>query len=390
MTGQRAAIVSAVPGTTTDPVYRAMELQPLGPVVFVDTAGVDDDGVLGKLRTARTQASLAGADVVVLVVDGSVGWGPWEDEICRQAAARSLALVVAWNKADLLPHESRLPPVLPGDPPIVPVSAMTGQGVEELRRALIQTAPEDWAGPPILADLLVPGDTVVLVTPQDSEAPRGRLILPQVQTLREILDAGAMACLVKEDSLETALGQLCRQPRLVVTDSQAFRETDRITPKGIPLTSFSVLFARHRGNIAQLVEGAARVDHLRPGDEILVAEACTHHPIGDDIGRVKIPRLLQERVGGDLSFTWQVGTDLPEDLAGFRLVVHCGGCMLGRREMLARLERLRAAGVPVVNYGVLIASLLGILDRALGPIPGAAEAWERVKAGGRPCRTPPA
>jgi len=389
LTGQTSAIVSSVPGTTTDPVYKAMELPPLGPVAFVDTAGLDDQGELGGQRVSRSWRAALAAQVVILVVDGRVGAGQWEHELCRQLTAEGRTFLVAWNKCDL-PSEAAGMLDLPGAPPVVKVSALSGRGTEELLKAVIRTAPGDWQGPPIVADLLSPGDTVLLVMPQDTQAPRGRLILPQVQTLREILDAGATACMVKEEGLAGALGDLKRPPELVITDSQVFPAVAEIVPAAVPLTSFSVLFARHRGDIAQLVEGAAAVDRLRPGDRVLVAEACTHHPAGDDIGRVKIPRLLTSYLGWSPGLAWCVGSDFPEDLADLRLVIHCGSCMLSREEMLRRLKRLRSAGIPAVNYGILIAKLTGILDRALAPIPEAAGAVQRigVRESAPPCHMP--
>jgi [FeFe] hydrogenase H-cluster maturation GTPase HydF len=274
---------------------------------------------------------------------------------------------------------------------MVKVSATSGQGIAELLQVVIQTAPGDWQGPPIVADLLSPGATVLLVMPQDMQAPRGRLILPQVQTIREILDAGARAYMIKEEGLAGALADLKRPPGLVITDSQVFPAVAKAVPAAVPLTSFSVLFARHRGNIAQLVEGAAAVDRLRPDDLVLVAEACTHHPIGDDIGRVKIPRLLAGYLGWSPRLVWCAGSDFPEDLGSLRLVIHCGSCMLTRKETLRRLKRLRSEGIPAVNYGILIAKLTGILDRALAPIPEAVEAARGldIRDSALPCRTPP-
>ncbi len=390
MTGQTAAIVSPVAGTTTDPVYKAMELPPLGPVAIVDTAGLDDHGELGGQRASRSWRALRDAHVVILVVDGTAGAGPWEAELCRQLGAEGKALLVAWNKADLLGEGAPLPD-LPGTPPIVKVSATSRQGIAELLQGVVRTAPGDWQGPPIVADLLNPDDTVLLVMPQDMQAPRGRLILPQVQTIREIIDAGAIACMVKEELLDGALAALKWQPGLVITDSQVFPAVAKVVPAAVPLTSFSVLFARHRGDIAQLVEGAAAIDQLCPDDQVLVAEACTHHPIGDDIGRVKIPQLLAGYLGWTPRLAWCAGSDFPEDLSGLRLVIHCGSCMLTREQTLRRLKRLRSAGIPAVNYGILIAKLTGILDRALAPIPEAVEAAKGIglRDSALPCRMPP-
>ncbi|MCL6580582.1 MAG: [FeFe] hydrogenase H-cluster maturation GTPase HydF [Firmicutes bacterium] len=386
LTGQSAALVSDVPGTTTDPVWKSMEILPLGPCVVIDTAGIDDVGELGRLRVERTQRVLGRTDLAVLVVDAGAdpasgksadraagnatggGGGTEEELLLEELARRGVPVVVAVNKADVADPARHLAWAEARGLPAVAVSALTGRGLGALRQALVAAAPADWEGPPIIGDLVEPGDLVVLVVPVDLEAPKGRLILPQVQTLRDLLDHEAMGLVVKETGLEAALRRLePRRPRLVVTDSQAFHSVSRVVPREVPLTSFSILFARHRGDLATLVAGARAADNLRPGDRVLVAEACTHHPIGDDIGRVKIPRWLEKHVGGPLDWTHSVGGDFPADLAGCRLVIHCGACMVNRREMLRRLAVAAEAGVPVVNYGVLIAHLHGILPRALEP-----------------------
>ncbi|HHY99282.1 MAG TPA: [FeFe] hydrogenase H-cluster maturation GTPase HydF [Firmicutes bacterium] len=367
LTNQEIALVSDVPGTTTDPVYKAMEILPVGPVVIIDTAGIDDTGELGELRVQRTRRVLEKADIAIVVVDATLGPGKYERSMVAEIQRRGLPVVGVANKMDLA---CSAPLTLWEEElgvQLTPVSARTRQGIDVLKERIIGVAPKDWEGPAIIGDLIVPGDTVILVVPVDLEAPKGRLILPQVQTLRDLLDHDAHALVVKEDAVATAIGQLKIRPALVVTDSQAFETVSRQVPLDVNLTSFSILFARYKGDLSTLVEGARHVASLRPGARVLIAEACTHHPIGDDIGRVKIPRWLEARVGGKLDFTWAAGMDFPGNLSDFDLVVHCGGCMINRKEMLYRLAQARAAGVPIVNYGVLIAYLHGILERALMP-----------------------
>jgi len=372
LTSQPVALVSDVPGTTTDPVYKAMELLPVGPVVFIDTAGIDDAGDLGRLRVKRSLSVSNMADMALLVVDSLTGPSPIEQNLARRLAAKDLPVVGVLNKSDLVsPDEAQvLLERCRADIGVnfVAVSALTGSGIGALKEAIIKKAPGDWEGPPILGDLVKPGDLVVLVVPIDLEAPKGRIILPQVQAIRDVLDSDCYCIMVKENRLKEALERMKTSPRLVITDSQAFDKVASQVPVGVGLTSFSILFARHKGDLKTLVSGARRIESLKPGDSVLIAEACTHHPIGDDIGRVKIPRWLDKKVGGPLKFTWYAGGGFPEDLSGFKLAIHCGGCMINRREMLARLCALREAGVPVVNYGVLISYLHGIMDRALAPL----------------------
>ncbi|OPX83741.1 MAG: tRNA modification GTPase MnmE [Pelotomaculum sp. PtaB.Bin104] len=369
LTNQTIAIVSDVPGTTTDPVYKSMEILPLGPVVLIDTAGIDDVGELGELRVKKTVEVLHKADLMVLVMDPALGAGDYELDLVQKAASQSVPVVGVLNKVDLQPG------VTPGALAeklgiwVVPVSAVTRQGIEDLKKEMIKLAPKEWAAPSIIGDLISPGDTVVLVVPIDLAAPKGRLILPQVQTIRDILDNDACAMVVKERELRQALAGLSRKPKLVVTDSQAFLKVDADTPPDIQLTSFSILFARYKGNLEALVAGVRAVDALKPGDRILIAEACTHHRVADDIGTVKIPRWLRQHVGGDLSFEWSSGIEMPENLSNYQLVIHCGACMINRKQMLHRIAQAAAAGVPIVNYGVLIAYMHGILKRALGPFP---------------------
>ncbi|HWR39217.1 MAG TPA: [FeFe] hydrogenase H-cluster maturation GTPase HydF [Patescibacteria group bacterium] len=373
LTSQDIAIVSAVPGTTTDPVYKAMEILPIGPVMIIDTAGIDDVGSLGELRIERTMQVLNKSDVAVLVVEPEAGVGDFEQDLLAAIRKRGIPALGAVNKTDLIALE---PEQLKKwqeelDLALLPVSAKTGQGIEELKRLIIKNAPDDWEGPPVIGDLLSPGDTVVMVVPIDLAAPKGRLILPQVQTIRDVLDHDCGCVVVKERELKDALANLKHPPKMVVTDSQEFMKVGGDTPADVLLTSFSILFARNKGDLETLVQGAKAIDKLQPGDKVLISEGCTHHRQADDIGRVKIPRWLRQAVGGELDFHWVSGGDFPRDLDTYRLVVHCGACMLNRREMLYRLTVAREAGVPIVNYGLLIAHLHGILHRALGPFPGA-------------------
>ncbi len=369
LTNQDIAIVSDVPGTTTDPVYKSMEILPIGPVVIIDTAGIDDVGELGRLRIEKALGVLGRTDLMLLVVDPASGAGVFEEDVMEKARENKVPVIIVVNKTDLYPQFSANE-VFPGRGlPVVAVSAMTRQGIDELKMAMIREAPKDFMTPTILGDLISPGDTVVLVVPIDLAAPKGRLILPQVQTIRDILDNDAMAYVVKERELKGALAKLKDRPRLVVTDSQAFLKVAADTPKDVPMTSFSILFARHKGDLATLVEGARAIEDLVPGDRVLVSEACTHHRVEDDIGTVKIPRWLNQLVGGPLDYTWVSGPELPGDLSGYKLIIHCGACMINRKEMLHRLMVAKHAGVPIVNYGVLIAYVMGILDRTLKPFP---------------------
>ena len=369
LTHQNIAIVSEVPGTTTDPVYKSMEILPIGPVVLIDTAGIDDVGDLGALRIEKTLAVLAKTDLMLLVLDPAEGIGSYEREIVGKAREHGVPVVGVLNKIDLYPEGGQEPPGQEFGIPLVRVSALTGEGISALKMAMIKSAPKDWTAPTILGDLISPSDLVVLVVPIDLAAPKGRLILPQVQTIRDILDNDAMTLVVKERELKAALSSLKEKPRLVVTDSQAFLKVAADTPKDVPMTSFSILFARYKGDLFALAEGARAIDELVPGDKVLIAEACTHHRVEDDIGTVKIPRWLRQLVGGALDFTWASGMELPANLSDYKLIVHCGACMINRKEMLHRLMAAGSAGVPVVNYGVLIAHVLGILPRALQPFP---------------------
>jgi [FeFe] hydrogenase H-cluster maturation GTPase HydF len=370
ITRQQVSIVSAFAGTTTDPVEKPMELLPLGPVLFVDTAGVDDEGALGELRMARTRAVLERVDLGVIVTDRGA-WGAFEDQLLAELRARKVPALVVLNKADL---GLDLAPLEGLGVPLVTVSALQGSGLLELREALLALAPADFFdNRRLVADLVPPGEVAVLVVPLDKEAPKGRLILPQVMAIRDLLDGEALALVVQERELRQALANLKRPPALVVTDSQAFLKVAADVPASIPMTSFSILMSRFQGDLAEQVRGTLGIERLKGGDRILVAETCSHHPVGEDIGRVKIPRWLTQYVGARLDFVHVQGRDYPQDLSPYSLVIHCGNCTGNRREMLSRIHRCREAGVPITNYGLTIAYSLGIFQRALEPFPLAAD-----------------
>jgi [FeFe] hydrogenase H-cluster maturation GTPase HydF len=373
---QDVAIVSATPGTTTDPVERPFELQPLGPVVFIDTAGIDDDGGLGEQRTGRTRKILERIEVALLVAESGT-WGAHEEELLDELRRRGVPLVVVHNKRDLSPPDPGLVARLAsGGVPSVETDAARGMGVAELLASLVRAVPDELVeAPPLVGDLIRACQAVVLVVPIDLEAPKGRLILPQVQTIRDILDHDAWCVVTKERELRDALDRLRESPALVITDSQAFLKVAGDVPPGTPLTSFSILFSRLKGDILTFAQGAAAIDHLRSGDRVLMAEACSHHPVGDDIGRVKIPRWLRQYAGGHIEFDHVQGHDFPADPTAYRLIVHCGACMLTRREVLGRVAVARARHVPITNYGMAIAHSLGLLERALAPFPAALEAY---------------
>lgn len=381
LTRQQVSIVSDVAGTTTDPVEKPMELLPLGPVLFIDTAGVDDVGALGAERVAKTRKVLDRTDLGVIVVD-SGEWGEFEEGIAAELSKRKVPVLVVFNKSDLGRPASEVEARLHEDGiRSVQTTVSRGEGVLAVREALIATAPDDFLAPdPIIGDLLPEGGLAVLVVPIDKEAPKGRIILPQVQTIRDLLDHGQFSLVVREHELKGALARLSRKPDIVVTDSQAFAKVAADTPADVKLTSFSILFARFKGELTEMVRGATAIDRLKPGDRVLVAESCTHHPIEDDIGRVKIPNWLQQKVGGKLEFTTHQGHDFPQDVSQFRLVIHCGACMTNRRAVLNRVARCRDQGVPITNYGLTIAYALGIFERALEPFPAALAAHRQAKA----------
>jgi [FeFe] hydrogenase H-cluster maturation GTPase HydF len=381
ITRQRVSIVSEFAGTTTDPVEKPMELLPLGPVQFVDTAGVDDEGALGELRIERTRAVLDRVDVGVVVTEGG-GWGAFEDALVGELESRRVPVLVVFNKSDVrMPDTGELAHLQLARIPSVTVSSLTGAGVVDVREALLSQAPADFFDSRrLVTDLVPPGEVAVLVVPIDKEAPKGRLILPQVMAIRDLLDGESMALVVQERELRRALERLTRPPVLVVTDSQAFLKVAADVPAAIPMTSFSILMSRFQGDLAEQVRGTLGIERLKGGDRVLVAEACTHHPVGEDIGRVKIPRWLTQYVGAKLEFSHVQGRDFPSDLVPFRLVVHCGNCVGNRREMMSRIHRCRVAGVPITNYGLTIAYSLGIFERALAPFPAALEAIHAARA----------
>ena len=378
LTGQKISIVSDVAGTTTDPVFKAMELLPIGPVVLIDTPGLDDVGTLGQLRVESAIRVLEKTDLAILVADSRSGVGSWERDIIEKIRERKIPMLVVYSKSDLIEggapalREAVLSVAKEWKIPAVPASGLTGEGIEQVREALIRILPEEEDKFRIVGDLLSPSDLVVLVVPIDKAAPKGRLILPQQQTIRDILESDAMAVITKEYELRDMLSSLSRPPRLVITDSQVFAKAAADTPRDVPLTSFSILFARYKGDLPTLVRGARAVDSLRDGDRVLIAEGCTHHRQCDDIGTVKLPRWIRKHTGANPEFVFSSGGTFPADLSEFRLIVHCGSCMLNRREMLYRIRRAQDAGIPIANYGVLIAHMQGILPRVLEPFPLAA------------------
>ncbi len=371
ITRQQVSIVSPVAGTTTDPVEKPMELLPIGPVLFIDTAGIDDEGDLGELRVSQSHKAFERTEVALLITDGT--WTPYDAALLDRFKARQCPVILIANKHDTHPVSSALQDVATQHAlPLVHTVAPTGAGLANLREALVAVVPAAFlAQPTIVADLVPPGEMAILVVPIDKEAPKGRLIMPQVQSIRDLLDNDAMCLVVKERELRAALERLRQPPALVVTDSQAFLKVAADTPPSVPLTSFSILFARYKGDLLAMTAGALAIAKLKSGDRILIAEACSHHPIGEDIGQVKIPRWLSQYVGGKLHFQHCQGRDFPEDLSPYALVIHCGACTWNRQQVLARVMRCQEAGVPITNYGMAIAFSLGILQRALAPFPAA-------------------
>ena len=364
-TGQELSVVSEVKGTTTDPVLKSMELLPLGPVVIMDTPGFDDEGALGELRVKKTKQVLNRADCAVLVVDATVGLTPVDRELLALFREKNLPYLIAYNKSDLAAAPGEL------EEPGLLVSAKTEENIHELKERVARLVDREGPQPHLVADLLAPGDLVVLVVPIDSAAPKGRLILPQQQTIRDILEARAVSVVTGVEELPQTLQSLGKPPRLVITDSQAFGAVNKLVPRQIPLTSFSILMARYKGTLDQSVAGAAQLDQLQDGDKVLLSEGCTHHRQCEDIGTVKIPRWLREYTGKDLVLEHSSGRDFPEDLSPYRLIIHCGGCMLGEREMAYRQKTAQDAGVPFTNYGMAIAQMHGILQRSLEPLAAA-------------------
>lgn len=369
-TGQELAIVSDVKGTTTDPVYKAMELLPLGPVQIIDTPGIDDEGTLGEMRVKRTKQVLNKTDLALVVTDEH-GIGNTENELISIIKAKAIPYIIVHNKSDLL---SEIPN---GTDNTIWVSAEKGLNITELKELAAKLAAKEEPQRPLVSDLLTIGDVAVLVVPIDKSAPKGRLILPQQQTIRDILEAGASALVCRDTELSETLSRLSSPPKLVITDSQVFGKVSKIVPAEISLTSFSILMARYKGNLPLAVHGAAAVDDLKHGDKVLIAEGCTHHRQCEDIGTVKIPNWIRKHTGIEPEFTFTSGTQFPDDLSQYKMVIHCGGCMLNQREMRYRLRCCEDQGIPVTNYGILIAYLNGILKRTVEPFPAIAALLEK-------------
>ena len=376
VTGQDLAIVSNIKGTTTDPVYKTMELLPLGPVMVIDTPGIDDEGELGALRVKKSYQVLNKTDTAILVVDVLIGITEHEEALIQRFQEKNIPWILVYNKADLISGEvsgTGFPPhddITAGN--TLFVSAADGSGIHELKEKIASLKPEDTHKYPLIRDLISPLDLVILVIPIDKAAPKGRLILPQQQTIRAILECGALSLVVRDTELKDTLEYFLSKdihPRLVITDSQAFAQVSSVTPKEISLTSFSILFARYKGDLGTLTEGAAALKNIKHGDKILIAEGCTHHRQCDDIGTVKIPNMIRKFTGTEPEFVFTSGTEFPDDVSDYKLVVHCGGCMLNEREMKYRIACCRDQKVPITNYGILIARITGILNRSLTPFP---------------------
>lgn len=372
VTGQDLAVVSEVKGTTTDPVYKSMELLPLGPVVMMDTPGIDDEGELGGLRVRKSYQVLNKTDAAVLVIDGQTGASGEDAALLRRIRKKNIPYTVVLNKQDLAPEGvlNQAAGILdiPAEQ-ILAVSAAAGTGITELKERIAAIAKQEEPKLRIVGDMISPSDFIILVVPIDSAAPKGRLILPQQQTIRDILEADAVSIVIKENRVKETIESLGKKPRLVITDSQAFEKVTADTPEDILLTSFSILFARYKGNLQTAVAGVTALDKLQDGDKILISEGCTHHRQCDDIGTVKIPRWIREYTGKDIRFETSSGTQFPDELGEYRLIVHCGGCMLNEREMKYRLSCAADQGVPMTNYGILIAYIKGILERSVELFP---------------------
>lgn len=368
VTGQSLSLVSETKGTTTDPVQKAMELLPIGPVVIIDTPGIDDVGTLGEMRVKRAMQVLDKTDIAILVVDAEKGLQQADQELLKLFEKKKIPHITVYNKSDLLATVPSLPEKLQEKNDAIYVSAKSGDQIYELKErigALTKAASAKADEKRIVADLIQPEDVVVLVVPIDSAAPKGRLILPQQQTIRDVLESGAISVVTRETELPQTLRALGKKPALVITDSQAFQKVNADTPADVPLTSFSILFARYKGDLKEAVHGAAQLDKLQNGDTVLISEGCTHHRQCGDIGTVKLPNWIRKYTGKELSFEFTSGGEFPEDLSPYALVVHCGGCMLNEREMKARIARAVAQNVPITNYGICIAQVHGILRRSV-------------------------
>ena len=383
VTGQELAVVSDTKGTTTDPVYKSMELLPIGPVMIIDTPGFDDEGALGELRVRKTKQVLNKTDIAVLVVDATEGKKQCDEELIRIFKEKEIPYIVVNNKADLLPTDIVNKAGVCSENTVIAssqeqyVSALTGDGIYELKECIGKLTPNEDMTLKIVGDLLNPGDFVILVVPIDSAAPKGRLILPQQQTIRDVLEANAAAIVVKETELHDTLAELGKRPAMVITDSQAFEQVSAEVSTEIPLTSFSILMARYKGYLDTAVKGVQAIEHLKNGDKILISEGCTHHRQCDDIGTVKIPRWLKQHTGKDLIIETSSGTEFPEDLTPYALVIHCGGCMLNEREVKYRMKCAVDQNVPFTNYGIAIAQMKGILKRSIELFPYLTENQEK-------------
>ncbi|PTX16587.1 [FeFe] hydrogenase H-cluster maturation GTPase HydF [Halanaerobium congolense] len=386
LTNQKLALVSSQPGTTTDPVYKAMELLPIGPVMMIDTAGIDDQGELGEMRIKKTKEIMRKTDLALLVISAVQGAGEFEADLIKEFKERDIPFIVVLNKIELLETEraeqrsvlKELDQFLKKFKlEFIKASADQEINIDLIREVIAEEMPEDCSRQTIMGDLINTGDTVVLVTPIDSAAPKGRLILPQVQTIRDILDHDAAALVTKKTKVKSEIDKLKNPPKIVVTDSQAFETVSKEVAEEILLTGFSVLFARYKGDLKTFVRGAKAMEKLKAGDKVLVAEACTHRRQQDDIGTVKIPNWIHSKISPEIEFDHVSGREFPDNLEDYTVILHCGSCMLNRKEVLSRLKEAETAGVPVINYGMGIAWLHGILDRALEPFPEALELWQQ-------------
>ncbi len=373
LSNQVIAIVSDVKGTTTDPVFRPIEILPIGPCVLIDTAGIDDCGELGELRIKKSLDVLDKTDIALLVSDVNSGILKEDLDLIKKFKAKNIPYLIVLNKSDTTNISTRQLEEIKEKTSsnVVLSSASTNVGLDKIKEEIIKIIPKDKNESLLVSDLVEENDLVILVTPIDKSAPKGRLILPQQQVIRDCLDNNAIPIVTKENTLRETLNSISKKPKLVITDSQAFSEVDKETPKDIPLTSFSILFARQKGDLNELIDGANAINNLKDGDTILMAEGCTHHAQDDDIGRVKIPNMLKKKTGKNLNFEFSSGVSFTEDINKYSLVVHCGACMMNRKEMLSRIEKVKSHNVPIVNYGILIAFVKGILERSIEIFEGA-------------------
>lgn len=362
ITGQNLAVVSPVAGTTTDPVIKSMELLPLGPVLFIDTPGLDDTGELGKMRVEKSYQALNKTDIALLAIDGTTGITEDDRILINRLKQKNIPFITVMTKADEVSSRAAAENT-------IWVSSKTGENIWELKERIAKLLPTGSKANRIVGDLLQPGDFVILVVPIDSAAPKGRLILPQQQTIRDILEADAVSIVVKETMLEETLKNIGKKPKLVITDSQAFAKVSKITPSDIPLTSFSILFARYKGDLATAVQGAKALETVNDGDTILISEGCTHHRQCEDIGTVKLPRWIEEYTGKKLNFKFSSGTEFPQDLSAYKMIIHCGACTLNEREVKYRIQSAKNQNIPITNYGIVISYIQKILARCIAPFP---------------------